>query len=175
MEDTPEKLELNVKQSSRLLRLGLEPVRAKFEAAKKNRSDILLDMLKLKLPVNPDLYELLPAVLKPLSEELESISGLPLGKLLLEPQTKTELLKSVKDYAKQLGAAATDDIERDAALAIYFAAIAAALVFQNVRISQYSYEQLEQSFKTLCKNDWISSELAGLYQKAIDYCSRKKR
>ena len=169
-----EKFKLNNKQSTHLLKLSLEPVDVKNNRLRKNRSDLLLDMLASKLPVNQALFESLPEVLKSLSNELETVSGLPLGKLLLNPQTQTTLLRNIKDYAKQLGATAPDDIQRDAALAMYFAAIAAALVYHNVKISQYPYEQLEESFETLRKNNWIGADLSGLFQKAVDYCKSKK-
>jgi hypothetical protein len=174
MDNSPQKLELNIKQSTALLQLGLEPVKGTTDTPRRNRSDVFLDILALKLPVNLALFESLPEILKPLSNELETVSGLPLDKLLQDPQTNIEILKSIKDYAKQLGTTASDDIERDAAFAVYMAAIATALVFHNVKISQYSYRHLEQSFEKLCKNDWLSSELYGLFQKAIDYCSSKK-
>ncbi len=174
MEESPEKIELNNNQSTRLLKLGLEPIGEKNNIGRKNKSEILLDMLELKLPVNSTLLESLPAVLKPLSNELETISGLPIGKLLQAPQTKIELLKNIKDYAKQLGANTSDDIERDVTFAIYMAAIAAALLFHNVKISQYSCQQLKQYFNKLCKKGWINIDLLSLYKKAIFWCNSNK-
>jgi hypothetical protein len=175
MKEQSEKFELNNKQSTHLLKLALEPDNESNEITPKNRSDLLINMLSSKLPVNPALFESLPDVLKPMSEELESVSGLPLGKLILDSQTSITLLTEIKDYTKQLGATAPDNIQRDSALAIYYAAIAAALVFHKERISRYSYKQLGQSFHKLCKNDWIGTDLTGLYKKAIDYCSSEKR
>ena len=89
MEDSSEKFELTIEQSTHLLRLSLESVDVKNKADQKNRTDLLIDMLSSKLPVNPALFESLPEVLKPLSNELDTVSGLPLGKLLLDPQTQT--------------------------------------------------------------------------------------
>jgi adenylate kinase len=174
MKHSPKKFDLSIEQSTNLLKLALETDKNKKEHEKeKNRTELLLDTLASKLPINPALLESLPDVLRSLSEELQSVSGLPLGKLLQNPKTKTAILRKIKDFGKELGTSSKDELERDVALAIYFAAIAGALVFHNVKISEYSYEQLEQSFETLSKHDWIPSNLAGLYKKACKYCRKK--
>jgi len=174
MKDSPKKFDLSIEQSTNLLKLALESNQnKKTQDTEKDRAELLLDTLASKLPVNPALLESLPAVLRSLSEELQSVSGLPLGKLLQNSKTKTTLLRRIKDFGKELGTSANDEIERDVALAIYFAAIAGALVFHNVKISEYSYKQLEQSFETLSKHDWIPPNLAGLYRKACKYCRQK--
>jgi adenylate kinase len=174
MEESSKKLELNTEQSTNLLRLCLDSNRDKTQqAAEKDRAELLLDTLASKLPVNPALLESLPAVLMSLSEELQSVSGLPLGHLLQNSKTKTTLLRRIKDFGKELGTSANDEIERDVALAIYFAAIACALLFHNVKISEYSYKELEQSFKTLSKHDWLPPNLSRHFKKARRYCSKK--
>lgn len=174
MEESSKKLDLNTEQSTNLLRLCLESNREKKQqAAEKNRADLLLDTLASKLPVDPALLESLPAILRSLSEKLQSVSGLPLGDLLQNPQTKTTLIRRIKDFAKESGVSANDEIERDVALAIYFAAIACALLFHNAKISEYSYKELEQSFKTLSKHDWLPPNLSRHFKKARRYCSKK--
>lgn len=174
MEESSKKFELNVEQSTNLLRLCLHPdQQPKDETEEKDRASVLLDVLGSKLPVNPALIESLPPVLRALSEELKSISGLPLGDLLQDSQTKIGVIRRIKDFAKELGNSAKDKIERDVALAVYFAAIAGALVAHDVRLSEYSYEKLAQSFETLGKHDWITPGLATLYREARKYCARK--
>jgi len=174
MEESSKKLDLNIEQSTNLLRLCLD---TKREGAKKtvgkNRASVLLDLLASKLPVDPALLESLPTVLRSLSEELQSVSGLSLGDLLQDSRTKITLIRKIKDFAKQLGASANDAIERDVALAMYFAAIANALLFHDARISQYTYKELAQSFETLSKHDWITPNLRQLYKKACKYCNKK--
>lgn len=173
MKDSPKKFELNIEQSTNLLKLALESNQnEKTQDKEKDRAELLLDILASKLPINPALLESLPDVLRSLSEELQSVSGLPLGKLLQNYKTKTTLLRRIKDFGKELGTSANDEIERDVALAIYFAAIAGALVFHNVKISEYSYKQLEQSFETLSKHPWIPPNLAGIYKKACKSCRK---
>jgi len=128
----------------------------------------------LLLSIDQALLESLPPVLRALSEELKSVSGLPLGDLLQDSRTKIAVIRRIKDFAKELGNSARDKIERDVTLAVYFAAIAGALVFHDVRISQYDYKHLEQSFEALGGHDWITPSLATLYNKARDYCIKKR-
>ncbi|MHC4540246.1 MAG: hypothetical protein ACYS74_10760 [Planctomycetota bacterium] len=174
MEESSERLKLNIEQSTRLLRLGLDSSHETADQrATRSRADLLLDMLASKLPTDPALIETLPTVLRSLSEELQSVSGRTLGDLLQGPKTKIALIRRMKDFAKELGAAAKDDVEREVALALYFAAIANALVYHNVKISQYNHAKLEQSFAALRGHDWIPPNLARLFRKAQRYCNKK--
>ena len=174
MKKSPRKFDLSIEQSTNLLKLALEPNQnKKTQDTEKDRAELLLDTLASRLPINPALLESLPAVLRSLSEELQSVSGLPLGKLMQNPRTKTTLLRRIKDFGKELGASANDEIERDVALAIYYAAIAGALLFHNVKISEYPYKQLEQYFATMSKHSWIPPNLVGLYKKAYKHCKQK--
>lgn len=174
MEESSRKFDLNVEQSTNLLRLCLNADQQRTdETQEKNRTAVLLNVLGSKLPVNPALLESLPPVLRALSEELKSVSGLPLGDLLQDSQTKIAIIRRIKDFAKELGNSAQDTIERDVALAVYFAAIAGALLFHSVKISEYSYKELEQSFNTLTGHDWIPPDLSRLFKKANEYCGNK--
>jgi hypothetical protein len=175
MDESSEKFKLNIEQSTYLLKLGLVPDNEKNnQVSEKNREDLLLDMLASKLPVNPALFESMPAVLRPLSDELDAVSGLSLGKLIQNTQTKTTLLRNIKEYAKQLGTSAPNEIERDVALVVYFAAIAHALVFHNVKITKHSYESLRVSFSDLVEKPWLPIELARLFTKAGKVCNDKE-
>lgn len=175
MEESSKKLDLSIERSTALLKLCLDAHQQKSDdMEERNRAGVLLDLLGSKLPVNPALLDSLPPVLRALSEELKSVSGLPLGDLLQDPQTRIAVIRRIKDFAKELGNSAEDKIERDVALAVYFAAIARALVFNDARISQYSYEQLAQSFETLGRHDWITPSLAALYRRAHKCCVKKR-
>lgn len=169
-------IKLNKEQSTILLKLGLES--SKEYAGKKterSRSDVLLDILASKLPTDQVIMELLPDILKSLSGELESVSGSSLRDLLLDSKTQTALIRKIKDYGRELGASAKDNIDRDVALVIYFAAIAHGLANNDIKISEYSYEKLEQSFKTLSKHDWIPTSFSKFFQAAKRYCSKKTK
>ena len=174
MDKSAQNLDLTIEQSTHLLRLCLRgDLQRPDETEEKNRASILLDVLESKLPVNPALLESLPPVLQALSAELKSVSGRPLGDLLQDAQTKTAVLRRIKDFAKGMGTAVNDPVERDVGLAVYFAAIASALVFREARISQYSFQDLAQSFETLAEHDWITPDLHRLFGRACEYCKRK--
>jgi hypothetical protein len=176
MEDPPKRFKLNVEQSTRLLRLGLDSSHETIDqTTERKRADLLLDLLASKLPTDPALVRTLPVVLRSLSEELQSVSGKLMGDLLQNPKTKIALIRRVKDFAKELGTSAKDDIEREIALAFYFAAIANALVYHNVKISQYDHAELALSFEKLSGYDWIPPRLSKLYKEAQQYCNAKTR
>ncbi|UCC99250.1 MAG: hypothetical protein JSW66_05050 [Phycisphaerales bacterium] len=174
MEESPKRLQLNTEQSTNLLKLGLDCGQNKTDQAASNaRADLLADTLSSKMPVDPALLESLPVVLRSLSEQLQTLSGLPLGDVLLSPQTRIALIRRVKDFAKELGESAKDEVEREVALAVYYAAIASALVHHKVKISRHSSDKLEQSFEKLSTYDWVSPSLSRLFKKAHDYCVKK--
>ncbi len=133
-------------------------------------TELLSDWLARQLPPSlvetQDLESLLPAVLRQLCRELRPFSGDSIGLLLTDFRTDVQVLRTIKDYAKEVGEVATDKLERDAALAIYFAAIASARVFHNAHISQHSDKKLQSAFATLGKRDSVPVELRSLFQKA---------
>jgi len=142
--------------------------------ADQKRRDVLLDHLASSLPPDPALIEVLPKILGHLCQQLRPFSGESLQTLLRDPQTDAAVLERIKNRAKELGDAATDTVEREAALALYFAAIANALLHHGTKISQHSWAHLEQSFRTLSQQAWIPSDLADLFTRAVS-CCRKKR
>ncbi len=94
--------------------------------------------------------------------------------LLLAPQSDLVVLENVKDHAKELGTRAGSDIEREVALALYFAAIAAALLHHKTKISEHPWKHLEQSFRTLSRRPWIPADLLQLFTTAADHCKNKQ-
>lgn len=174
MENRPKELRLSKKQSANLLKLGLGPGQAGPNRIEDDaRADLLSEKLASKMPVDPGLLESLPAVLRSLSEQLESISGSPVGELLLNPTTKIAVIRRIKDYAKDLGNEAGDESHREVALTIYFTAIAHGLVHHGVKISQHSYAGLQETFERLCRYDWIPPDLGRLFADALGCCADK--
>ncbi|KPK44134.1 MAG: hypothetical protein AMJ65_03895 [Phycisphaerae bacterium SG8_4] len=82
------------------------------------------------------------------------------------------IIRRIRGLSKKLGSSGKDKIERDVALVLYFAAIAGAIVFHNVRISQYSYEKLAQSIEALTQHDWITPEITRVYDEARKHCRK---
>ncbi len=103
----------------------------------------------------------LPAALIP----AESI-----GMLLKKPKTSTSTLKKLKEYGRTLFSEGKNQSDRDVGLAIYYSAIANALVFHDILITRFGYVELDSSFSTLIEKTWISSSLRTLFEKACQHC-----
>jgi len=133
-------------------------------------TELLCDRLAQQLPLNPEetqnLVSRLPEELGTICRELRPFSGGSIGLLLTHPETDPQVLERIKDHAKEQGEAVASKVERDVAKAVYFAAIAAALVFHNTRISKQSDRHLARAFDALSKRQAVPSELRSLFQQA---------
>jgi hypothetical protein len=133
-------------------------------------AELLHDWMARQMSPDPietqDWVSLLPEAMGQLCQELRPFSGDSVGFLLTDPDTNVQVLRRIKDYAKESGATAASEVEREAALAVYFAAIAASLVFHHVRISRHSNKKLRIVFETLGVRNGVPSELRSLFQKA---------
>mgnify|MGYP006981297030 CR=1 FL=1 len=135
-EDT-DRLDLTDRQKTRLLSLGLEPDRPAASAdADEQRGDLLCDLLRCPLPAQPAEQGASSVVGEKRSFAGGAVMGPRLDELLLDPSTDLAVLRRVKEYAKSLGKGAESDVQKDAFLTIYFAAIAAAVVFHEGRITE---------------------------------------
>ncbi|MCU0916715.1 MAG: hypothetical protein MUC88_19465 [Planctomycetes bacterium] len=141
--------------------------------ADQTRRDLLLDHLARSLPPDQALLELLPEMLGRLSQQLRLFSGESLHALLADPRVDVWVLERIKDHAKELGTAAQNEMEREVALALYFAAIAAALLHHRAKISQHPEPQLEESFRTLSRRPWIPADLRQLFTAAAARSSKQ--
>jgi len=137
------------------------------------RHELLLDHLAGSLPPDQALIELLPKVLGQLCQQLRPFAGESLRTLLLDPKVDVLVLERIKDHAKERGIIAKSEVEREVALALYFAAIAAAILYHGTKISQHPWRDLEPSLKALSRQAWIPSDLLGLFTTAASYCKNK--
>jgi hypothetical protein len=92
------------------------------------------------------------------------------GQVLSDDKADIEVLRDIKNrYKGWARKAASKDFQR-VYTAIYFAAIARALVSHNRRISRYRNEYLVHSFETLAGEGWMIPALSELYRKARQTC-----
>ena len=96
----------------------------------------------------------------------------PLGRILQDHQVDLATLESVKQYGKLTAAQEEADAEQETATAVYYAAIAAALVHHDRRITSHSFENLRRSFAVLAETPWMSPAMAGLFQQAHEICRK---
>jgi hypothetical protein len=122
------------------------------------------------LPPDTTVVESLPRILGEPYRALLPMSGRPLGQVLLDKDTPLEVLERVKRHARQRAARKDLQTEHDVLIAIYFSAIASALLFADRKITRYSYAQLAESFEALAVMPWIPAELASHFSAARDRC-----
>ncbi len=106
------------------------------------------------------------AVLGRPCHELRAHAGKSIGELLTAPDTDLAALATLKDYAKELVRRARLDSQRSAATALYYAAIAAALVGHGRRITSYDMGKLAEGLADLLARPWLPPELAGMMARA---------
>ena len=96
-----------------------------------------------------------------------------IGDLLCNRKTTTSILKKLKNFGRSLFSKGKIASQRDVGLAIYYGAIANALIFHDVRITRLSYLDLHSSFIALADKEWMSPQLQSLFRRAHEYCKTK--
>jgi hypothetical protein len=179
MAKDPTTFGLKPEKLGKLLNICSDP-----DKSKKNEINIDVNQQRAELLQDRLAETLLTGSLKksPLRKELTQLcrmSGLAAGEsirnLLCNNNTDIELLRKVKEHSKGLAHNTSETTEHDAGNAIYFAAIACALIYHNKRISKFSYEHLANSFNTFSKMEWVSSDLCDLFEKACKYCQNEMK
>lgn len=105
---------------------------------------------------------------------VNSVLGLPLRELLIEPETHPAVLRQIKDYAAQLSNSARSRGHKQVANVIYYAAIALALLHHDHILTEFSYSELHRAYSTLAEVQWVTPELAQLFAAAASMCAAKE-
>jgi hypothetical protein len=130
-------------------------------------ADAVRHHLAFGLPTDQLVIESVQRALAHAQRDVLPLAGRPLAGVLLASGGDVELLRTVKDCAKQLAVRHTADRSLyDAALTIYFAAIATALAHHHEKISAHSYATLAESFVLLAARPWMPAELVALFARA---------
>lgn len=163
-------------QIGRLLAVGADAGASEDERPPDRvTEDLLRDRLAGPLPLDKAVVDSLPVILGRLCRELLPLAGKPLGEVLLDPDTELSVLETVKDYGKGLPLGRKKGPEHAIAIAIYYAAIASALLYHDRKITEHSYENLEKSFAMLIDRRWLPPELSRHLAKAGKACKRKMK
>ena len=102
------------------------------------------------------------------------LMDIPIEKLLNNPETDIVLLRKVKDHGKKLSGNAISQAEYQVANAVYYAAIASALIYHDQRITKFSYKDLEKYFVRLCHESWLPETLRQFFARACEYCRNRQ-
>ncbi|MEN6423896.1 MAG: hypothetical protein ABFE13_00925 [Phycisphaerales bacterium] len=168
------RLGLNPDQLSRLWNIGdaveLYAVPNDSDQAK---TEFLRDVLVERMPLEPMVTRVLSRALSQACEGVQPFPNNSYGLLLADPATDVTILTRVKDHAKELVRPVHSEGERQVLAAVYYAAIACALIYHDRRISSFSFDCLAQQYKSLLEQAWLTSDLRDLFEKAKEYCDRK--
>lgn len=138
-----------------------------------HKSDLINEKLRETVPIYFSTEQKPTKKLKRLRHTIAALSGEPVGELLENPKTDIKLIRMIKDYGRKLSAYAESEIEHHVSNTIYYAAIAHALVYNDVKITNYSYENLIDFFNHLSNEKWMPKTLCSLFIKANEYCVTK--
>lgn len=138
-------------------------------------NEALRDRLDGAMPLDAAMVNALPAIVGRLCQELLPLTDRPLGEVLLDPKSDLDVIKAIKEYGKHLSARESLEPQHASAIALYYGAVASALVFHDKKISKHSYGSLERSFATLMGKRWMAPQLSNLLAKARKICQAKAK
>jgi hypothetical protein len=144
------------------------------------RAELLRDQLAESLPLDPAVSSALPEALSHVLEQFNPLPGCSVGSLLLDPETDPVVVWQIKDWYRQKAESGPSAPKRQVATAVYYAAIAHALLFQEQslfqenRITTFSYGDLEEHFSQLLSIRWLTPDLVGLFKRAYVVCRKRK-
>ena len=161
-------------QLQRLFHIGRDTKKPEKKMSdKQKKAEMLRRWLSHTLPLDKSQADMLPDLLGQLCHTMGVLAGETIFSLLRSPSTDVVLIERIKQYGKELSSRAESKAEHEAATALYYAAIAHAMVFHDERITRFSYKKLQNSFSRLAKEKWISKELSVLFKIAGKYCKEK--
>jgi hypothetical protein len=122
--------------------------------------------------ISGDIVSIISGIVEQLQSHMARCAGQSIAEVLGDPKADLGILQQIKDHFKQISRTTDSKAERHVTTAIYFAAIACALVIYNQKISEYSMDTISASFKTISAKPWITKDLKGLYAEAQKVCQR---
>jgi hypothetical protein len=166
---------LSPKHLARLLAIGLEKNDGENKLGDtRTPAQELQEILTSKLSLDPATPDSIPAILNRPCGELLPAAGRTIGDVLLDRATHLGIIRTLKDYGKQLVRRSDTKSRQAAATVIYYAAIASALLFHRQKISRHSYENLNEAYAQLHEKPWIGPKLKDLFKKAQEICEKRK-
>lgn len=150
---------------------GDEPATLKQDHEK---ASLLHKLLEEKLPPDSSDLKILPEGLGQMRRTIGLLASETVGELLESPSTGQAVMRKVKDHFKAISKNAQSEADYETANTVYYAAISHALVYHEVKITQFSCEDLAQYLDFLTHQEWIPPYLSSLFRKACKRCRDKK-
>ena len=165
--------EMTIAQLRQLFEAGQDVDDQASVSTTDEKRDLLEYRLTQGLPLGKEQVQELPEVLGDFCRRMGQLGRESLGDILKRPSSDLKTIKQVSRLGKTLAEKAHSKEERDTATAIYYAAIAHAMVFHNRRITRLSYATLQEAFSRLIRQSWVPRELVNLFKLAHSCCHRK--
>ncbi|MBM4023817.1 MAG: hypothetical protein FJ280_00195 [Planctomycetes bacterium] len=144
------------------------------------RAEFLRDQLAEPVPLDSTVCSALPEALRHVLERFHPLAACSVGSLLLDPDTDPAVIRQIKDRYRRQAESGPSAPLRHVATALYYAAIAHAVLFQEKalfqanRITTFSYGELEEYFSQWLHAGWLTPDLVNLFQKAQAVCRERK-
>jgi len=133
--------------------------------------DLLKEYLAEKCPTESDgIARTSSTIIDHVQNQILLRTGKSIAEMLSDPQADLVAIREIKEHYKKKSRTTDSKPERHVATAVYFAAVAHALVFHNQKISEYSLDEIHQSLGTIAEKPWITVDLKELYNKALEVC-----
>jgi hypothetical protein len=162
---------LRIDQMAALFAVGSEDLNSAQKGdGHEKMAELLHEQLNCPSPESSIFRDILLMMIGQSGRNPDALTGKSLNQVLLSPQSDLDLLRVLKESCKTLSRSLDSEEETALATTIYFAALASALVFHQQKITQISYEKLEDSFALLREKQWMSSELIELFSQAPQIC-----
>jgi hypothetical protein len=157
---------LNARQLGDLLSLGKTGKAPK--PGSKGRA--LEQMLASLISLNPAEPGSISQVLGRPCDELRACAGRTVAEAVLGGQAEAAALETLKNYGKKLAKKGDSEANRAAAAALYYTAIAAALVFHARKITELSFDKLKKGLTELESRNWVTADVKALLARAREKC-----
>jgi hypothetical protein len=159
---------------AQLLALGTEGPHEAVAAAtaEPGAAEALRQLLATLAPVDGGETLSLGAV-RPTGDRPVAAATRSIGELLADRRTDLATITAIKDYGKGLVHGRGGESAMAAATAVYYAAIAAALVHHGRKITSYSHVRLVESFDRLIGRPWLTAEIDRLFSDARRLCDKE--
>ncbi|MFC1764012.1 hypothetical protein ACFL6U_18300 [Planctomycetota bacterium] len=168
--------DLNKAKLVHLLKIGLKPKDKLSQpiALEQKAADLWQGLMACPLPLDDFQGSILPGVLADFCQTQGLLTGESLESLLQNPQTDLAMVEVIKTYAKMRSRQSQSEAEHLIANALYYAALAHALIYHQKRITNFVYLDLAHSFDHLRKTEWVGTVFTHLFEKAYHYCLAKQ-
>lgn len=126
------------------------------------------------MPGNSSIFWAASEISENEQSDITSLTGQSLQGVLSSPKANVSQLKVIKEAGKRLTTSSDSKGERALANVIYHAAIASGLEHHGKKITQHSYNKLDESFALLMEKAWMTEELIELFSQARRICQSKR-